>query len=690
MARVRAYIAISVLAAACGGGGVTAPPAGPGTPAEAPVQARFVLHDFNHNTIQNALGGGCGVWKIDPTDTGSDCSFAVDTAAAFGPEGAGLRLAYRLNPATASQNGFWMQLRRLDLSDFDHLEFRLRGDAAAGFATRFKIEFKKHKTDTSAEVDKGSYVVEGITADWQLYRIPLARFTGLEANWNRIEELVIAFHARRADVLEGAYHIDEIALVRTGDRGPGIYDRVAIPRKKAWEAQQGDETAVARAIQGRLRGWPTVGLADPRSFPADDRAFLERIARDTWKGIHALTDREHGLPWDTVRFGPRGSPRLEESRLGDYTNITNIGLYFLSVVGAMELGFIDRTEAVRLSALTLDSLDRMETWKGFYYNYYDCTSLERSSHFVSFVDSAWLTAGLMVVRNALPDLKPRCDAIISRQDYRLFYDDVERHMNHGWYTHMNARAEYNYGVLFTEPRAGSLIAIGTGAVPEEHWWSMLRTFPAEDAWQSLEPVGRREKVVRGHRVIGGWYEWEGMKYVPSWGGSLFEALMPTMVIDERAWSPTSLGPNGLAHITVHRRFALEKLRYPVWGMSPSSKPREDNYGEYGVRVLGTKGYHEDAVTPHVTGLAAAYAPREAAANFRALLRRYDIYGEYGFYDAVDPTTGQVAYKYLALDQEMLFLGLVNHLSGGAIWKHFAEDPIARKALPLLAAENFFE
>ncbi len=693
MKRVRAYIAGIVLglAAACGGDpGVTAPAGGALSAAEAPVQARFELHTFDHNTVLNALGGGCGAWNIDPTDTASDCRFTIDTGARHGDAGAGLRLEYRLNPSAASQNGFWMQLRKFDLGDYDHLEFWLRGDAAAGFATRFKIEFKKHKTDTSAEIEKGSYVVTGITSEWQRYRIPLNAFTGLANNWGRIEEMVIAFHSRRADRMSGAYHLDDIALVRTGAPGPGIYDRVPIPRKKAWEAERGNDTAVAVAIRGRLAGWPTRGLADRSSFPRDDREFLMRIARDTWKGISSLTDREHGLPWDTVRFGPKGSPRLEESRLGDYTNITNIGLYFLSIVGALDLKFIPRPEALKLATTTLDSLDKMETWKGFYYNYYDVTSLERSSNFVSFVDSAWLTAGLMVIRNAFPELKPRCDAIIARQDYTIFYDDVEQHMNHGWYTHMNVRAEYNYGALYTEPRAGSLIAIGSGAVPEEHWFAMLRTFPPDNAWQAMPPVGRATKTVRGHPVTGGWYEWGGLQYVPSWGGSLFEALMPTMVIDEAAWAPRSLGANNIAHTTIQRRYAIEVLKYPVWGMSPSSKPDEDNYGEYGVRVLGSKGYHEGAVTPHVTGLAASVAPAEAAANFRELIKRYDVYGEFGFYDAVNPVTGEVAYKYLALDQEMLFVGLVNHLADGAIRKYFAADPIAQRALPILQDENFFE
>ena len=73
-----------------------------------------------------------------------------------------------------------------------------------------------------------------------------------------------------------------------------------------------------------------------------------------------------------------------------------------------------------------------------------------------------------------------------------------------------------------------------------------------------------------------------------------------------------------------------------------------------------------------------------------MTRRYDIYGPFGFYDAVDPATGKVAYDQLALDQLMLFLSVTNHLSGGYVPDLFASDPWIKDALPLLAEERFFQ
>src|SRR5262249_39090106 len=182
--------------------------------------------------------------------------------------------------------------------------------------------------------------------------------------------------------------------------------------------------------------------------------------------------------------------------------------------------------------------------------------------------------------------------------YRLFYDPALGRMAHGYWVQRAARSQYHYGVLYAEARLGSLIAIGKGDVPEETWFRTVRTFPAACTWQTGTPLDRREKLVHGHAVIGGFYEWQGTRYVPSWGGSMFEALMPTLVLDEVRWAPRSLGPNDVAHALVQRRYATEELGYPVWGMSPSSTPAGASYREYGVRILGSLGYDAGAVTPH--------------------------------------------------------------------------------------------
>ena len=468
---------------------------------------------------------------------------------------------------------------------------------------------------------------------------------------------------------------------------PAAHEIVVSAKKRAWEAARGGEQAAKPDIQARLMGWPARSLADKESLPKDDREFLRRVARDTWRGLDALRDRDSGLPIDNLRVA-KTSVALADSAIGDYTSSTDIGLYLIDVVAAQELGFVTRAEAIERIRRVLDTVDGLESHAGFLFNYYDTTALERTSNFVSFVDSSWLTAALMVVRMSLPELHERCTQMINAKDYRFFYDDAAQLISHGYYVNLGTRSPYHYGMLYTESRLGSLIAIGKGDVPESHWFEMLRTLPTDCDGQTQTPQGATMKTVRTHEFTAGYYEWGGVRYVPSWGGSMFEALMPTLLLDEVRFAPQSLGANDQAHALVQRRYASEALGYRVWGFSPSATP-ENGYGEYGVRVLGASGYANGVVTPHAAALALAVAPEAAVANLRTLATLYDIYGDYGFYDAVDPRSGAVAYKYLTLDQSMLFIALANYLDDHYVQKRFAADPIIQNVLPVIGAEDFF-
>jgi hypothetical protein len=471
---------------------------------------------------------------------------------------------------------------------------------------------------------------------------------------------------------------------------------VPAPRKIAWERSLGGVEAARPHVRARLRALPSRALAAERTLPADDRALLERVARDTWRGLDALTDRENGLPVDNVRVLPPGAKAAAadasptDVRVGDYTNVTNVGMHLAAIVAARELGLVTADEARARIVRILDTLDRLDAHRGFLYNFYDTTTLERTSNFLSFVDLSWLATGLIVVRQAVPELAPRAGAMLDRMDFGFFHDRELGLVSHGHYVEQGVRSRYHYGVLYTEARLGVLLAIGKGDLPEAAWYRMARIFPQACDGQTLAPQDVRLERVRGHETWIGNYEWQGFRYVPSWGGSMFEALMPTLVLDEPRLAPASLGENDRVHARVQQAFASRELGYPVWGLSPSATPEGEGYREYGVRVLGTRGYRGGAVTPHAVALALAVEPEAAVAALRRLAAEFPIYGEYGFYDAVDPVTKEVAYTYLALDQSMLFLAIANHLTGGSVQRLFASDPIIARVLPLLGAESWFD
>lgn len=459
-------------------------------------------------------------------------------------------------------------------------------------------------------------------------------------------------------------------------------DHVRAVRKERWEASVGGREAAKLHLRQRLRRWPSRLVVPRGELPADDRAFLERVARDTWHGIEALTDVPSGLPIDHLRF-PTASTAPADADFGDYTSATNIGLYFAVTVAAEHLGLLPRAPAVARLRRTLDTLEHLETRDGLYFNFYDVVSLERTSNFLSFVDASWLLAGLIVARNAFPEIAPRCSALIHTRDLRFYYDAARDLMSHGWDVGRHRRSVYHYGTLFSEARLGSLLAIGRGEAPQRHWLEMVRLWPA--AADAPRPATDLPTRAGGGRFL----EWRGVDYLPSWGGSMFEALMPALFVNEPSVAPHGVGANDVAHAIVQRRYATEVLGYPVWGMSPCMTA-DGRYREFGTPPLGVHAYPAGPVTPYAAALALAATPAAAVHDLRELATRYDVYGEFGFYDSVDPKTGAVARAYLALDQSMIFLALANHLGDHVVQRIFTADPIVQRALPVISTERFFD
>jgi hypothetical protein len=652
-----------------------------------PDPATFTIADFNNGSMSNNLQAEMGTWETDPDDKSQSIAASLDKNVKMGKTGYSLKLDYNVDSAKNAVNGYWMQLKCFDASGYDHFEFYVKGDRLKGCTNVFKIEFKKLQkgADGEEETAKGSFIVKGITGEWQKISIPLNVMNGI-TDWSQMGELVITFEKRRVDSPKGTLYFDDLAFVKTGYPGPSVGDAVEHKAKKTKTDLPPAE--FARFLIKRLNGFPSKVFLK-KSFPSDDRAMLLEIAKDTWNYFDMFVDKNYQLPIDNVEFGMDGTVS-KDTRVGDYTNITNVGLYLMCVVAGYDFKFITKEDAIRRLNLTLDSIEKLEKYKNFPYNYYDITIFQRTSNFISFVDSGWLAAGLVVIKNAFPEtLGERCRKLLDGMDFSFFYDPVDEYMYHGFYTNINYYSDYTYGVLYTEPRAISYLSIGKGDVPKDHWFKLSRTFPDTWAWQTQMPKGRVDKTYLGCVTGGGYYIYDDIKFVPSWGGSMFEALMPAIIIDEKMLAPKGLGLNDERHVNIQIKYALEKLAYPVFGMSPSCVP-EGGYTEYGVKPLGIKGYKAGVVTPHATFLALEFAPKECIANIRRLLELYSAYGECGFYDSINVQTGKVATKYLCLDQAMSFLALDNYLNDGAIRRRFAADPINKRAEELLKAEDFFD
>ena len=236
-------------------------------------------------------------------------------------------------------------------------------------------------------------------------------------------------------------------------------------------------------------------------------------------------------------------------------------------------------------------------------------------------------------------------------------------------------------LLNTEQRIASYIGIVRGQIPPEQYYRVRRTLMPGEMKQSQVPAGEWRTYL-GIPVFEGHYTYRGLRVVPSWGGSMFEALMVTLFVPEERWAPRSWGINHPLYVRGQIEHGLKEARYGYWGFSPATNP-EGDYRTYGVDALGSdpEGYTSNnddihaipaiparpkiftngIVTPHASFLALRYAPREALENLRKLKESFPIYGEYGFMDSVNVSRGVVSDRVLALDQGMIMAAIANAL-----------------------------
>jgi hypothetical protein len=467
----------------------------------------------------------------------------------------------------------------------------------------------------------------------------------------------------------------------------------------------------------------------------EQKATEQQYAVDTYRSFDMMLYPETGLPADNVSA---------EGIRSRFTSPTNIAAYMWSTVAARDLGIISNKEARERIARTLETLAQMEKHEpsGQYYNWYDPQTGQKLTTwpvdnstvtpFLSSVDNGWLAVGLKIVREAVPQLRDETDAILDQMDFGFYYDPQAGLIRGGFWDTApsgcsvvgNYRGRgpdvfytcHHYGSLNTEPRIASYWGIARDQIPATHYYKMWRTFPntCDWSWQEMRPEGVTRNYL-GVDVFEGHYTYRGMDIVPSWGGSMFEALMVPLFVPEEDWAPTSWGVNHPLYVRGQMEHGLEEAAYGYWGFSPSNNP-DGGYREYGVDPMGLEPagyasdqertlvdygfegcrpgtpppatYGEGVVTPHASFLALDFDREAALANLANLANDFDVYGPGGFYDAVEVRSGTVSRYHLALDQGMIMAALANDLQKDRLQEYFAKGEVEKAVKPVIAPEEF--
>ncbi|MEU5717833.1 glucoamylase family protein [Streptomyces sp. NPDC020403] len=481
-------------------------------------------------------------------------------------------------------------------------------------------------------------------------------------------------------------------------------------------------TGAAALSLGAFAAPSATGAVGSGAVPSGraDTALLLAWFRDTYRSIEAMTT-DFGLAADRADLS--GTAPVVSRQ----TSPTDIGCGLWSAVAAAGLGVIDGAALLRTLERTVSAVETLERHDGFWLNWYDAhdgSVLTRwpgtgapVRPFLSSVDNAWLVTGLRIAADAAPSLRPRIARLLAGADWSTYYTPYDPadpvagpgQLRGGFWTDTGEPTGHHYGALNTEPRMASYLGIADGSLPAEHYWHLLRTMLPEH--EQEQPPQGAYAVMDGVRVWQGHYTHRGRKIVPSWGGSMFEALMVPLFVPEAEWSPGSWGVTHRRYVRGQIEHGLAEARYGYWGFSPADVP-EGGYQEYGVDALGMQvdGYASNTdrtytthgaplpdpsaftngvVTPHASFLALPYAPGEAVANLRALARDFGAYDEgYGFRDSVNVSTGRVSDFVLALDQGMTAAALAQALCPGLLQRPFRTGGFRSRVRPLLARERF--
>ena len=250
-------------------------------------------------------------------------------------------------------------------------------------------------------------------------------------------------------------------------------------------------------------------------------------------------------------------------------------------------------------------------------------------------------------------------------EYDFLYDQSRHLLAIGYNAIEHRRDASYYDLLASEARLCSFIGIAHGRLPQESWFALGRTL----THAAGEPV------------------------LLSWSGSMFEYLMPLLVMP--TFDNTLL--DRTARAAVRRQIQYGSQRGVPWGISECGYNTVDaalnyQYRAFGVPGLGLqRGLAEDLViAPYAAALALMVAPREACSNLQQLAAAGCL-GRFGFYEAVDYTparlrrgeTSAIVRSFMAHHQGMTLLSLVHVLLDRPMQRRFASDPQFQSALLLL-------
>jgi cyclic beta-1,2-glucan synthetase len=265
---------------------------------------------------------------------------------------------------------------------------------------------------------------------------------------------------------------------------------------------------------------------------------------------------------------------------------------------------------------------------------------------------------------ASENLAKQCDALAD-MEWDFLYDKSNHLFSIGYNVHEHRIDASYYDLLASEIRLCIFVCIAQGKLTGDSWFALGRLLTSMD----------------GHPIL------------LSWSGSMFEYLMPLLVMP--TYENTLIDQTYKA--AVHCQITYGKRTGLPWGISESgyntiNTSSNYQYRAFGVPGLGLKrGLEEDTViAPYATMMALMVAPEKAYENL-VLLNKKGLQGRYGFYEAIDYTPSRlqrgkssaIVYSFMSHHHGMSLLSLAYLLLDKPMQKLFEAEPQFKATLLLL-------
>ena len=266
--------------------------------------------------------------------------------------------------------------------------------------------------------------------------------------------------------------------------------------------------------------------------------------------------------------------------------------------------------------------------------------------------------------NVSENLARQCDKLADI-DWDFLYDKSSHLFSVGYNVQEHQIDKSYYDLLASEVRLCIFVCISQGKLPEESWFALGRLLTNID----------------------------GSSILLSWSGSMFEYLMPLLVMP--TYENTLLDQTCRAAVAWQIKYG-KKMGRP-WGISESGYNMINTNFDYQYRAFGApglglkRGLEEDSViAPYASALALMITPEKACANLE-LLSKMGVLGKYGFYEAVDYTPSRlqqgqskaIIHSFMAHHHGMSLLSLSYLLNDKPMQKLFESEPQFKAALLLL-------